>query len=72
MLRYTAELKRPEDEPASSKEAAVNDILDKLSLTHVRGNKIGDALERGIRCECEGRERILFSRARVPPCLSPL
>ena len=98
MLRYTAELKRPEDEPSASKsrrslvadlsllsaaqrgpsflfflpvprmsltaspsfppapacpclfsqEAAVNDILEKLSLVHVRGNKIGDALERGI------------------------
>ena len=45
---YTAELKRPMSEGRESKQAAVDNILKKLSLEGCRGVKIGNALSKGI------------------------
>ena len=48
MLMYTAELKRPLSEPAAAKRAAVEELLQKLSLTGCRGVRIGSTLAKGI------------------------
>lgn len=48
MLLYTAELKRPLDEPMSVKKQAVDDVIQALALESCRNRLIGDALHRGI------------------------
>lgn len=48
MLMYTAELKRPMGEPYSSKEAAVDELLEKLALTPCKDVKIGSTSSKGI------------------------
>ncbi|GLI65656.1 hypothetical protein VaNZ11_009256 [Volvox africanus] len=48
MLMYTAEMKRPISEPLESKRAAVEELLEKLSLTRCRDVRIGNALSKGI------------------------
>ena len=41
MLMYTAELKRPVDEPREEKQAAVEELIDVLGLAACRDVKIG-------------------------------
>jgi ABC-type multidrug transport system ATPase subunit len=48
MLMYTAELKRSESEPESSKKGAVEEILGVLALDSCRDVLIGSPLARGI------------------------
>lgn len=48
MLLYTAELKRPRQIPLSEKQAAVEELLDKLALKPCRHVKIGNSLDKGI------------------------
>lgn len=48
MLLYTSELKRPMSEPLSSKEAAVDDLLQKLALVPCKDVKIGSRDNKGI------------------------
>lgn len=48
MLLYTAELKRPHSVPLAEKQAAVEQLLDKLGLQACRHVKIGNPLEKGI------------------------
>lgn len=48
MLMYTAELKRPVEEPLASKRDEVDKLLEKLALDTARNTKIGNALNRGI------------------------
>ena len=48
-LLYTAELKRPPEEPFEHKKAAVSRLVSRLGLERCAGTKIGNALQRGIR-----------------------
>ena len=48
MLLYTAELKRPRQEPLAQKKAAVDELLDQLGLTGCRNVPIGNSLAKGI------------------------
>eukprot|EP01025_Chloroclados_australasicus_P023816 TRINITY_DN2402_c0_g1_i2.p1 TRINITY_DN2402_c0_g1~~TRINITY_DN2402_c0_g1_i2.p1 ORF type:complete len:652 (-),score=93.43 TRINITY_DN2402_c0_g1_i2:504-2429(-) len=48
MLLYTAELKRPVDEPYESKSRVVDDVINKLALTVCKDTVIGSALSRGV------------------------
>jgi len=48
MLLYTAELKRPRSIPLADKQAAVEELLDKLALQPCRHVRIGNPLEKGI------------------------
>jgi len=48
MLMYTAELKRPREEPLESKRAAVDALIERLELTSCRDVKIGSQLAKGI------------------------
>lgn len=48
MLMYTAELKRPVDEPVESKREAVNKVLKKLALESCKGVTIGGQMSKGI------------------------
>ena len=48
MLLYTAELKRPVNEPQAKKLAAVEEVVDVLALEPCRKVKIGSAIARGI------------------------
>lgn len=47
-LLFAARLRLPENIPASEKLARVDDVLDKLGLTHIRNMRIGDGEKRGI------------------------
>eukprot|EP00210_Caulerpa_lentillifera_P002781 g2657.t1 len=49
MLTYTAQLKRPFEEPRNEKKRAVDELIEKLALSSCRDIKIGDPhLDRGI------------------------
>jgi ABC-type multidrug transport system ATPase subunit len=48
MLLYTAQLKRPRSESISAKQAAVTQLLGKLSLAGCESSTIGNPLKRGI------------------------
>lgn len=48
MLTYTAELKRPMEEPLESKKKAVVAVMDALALLPCRDVKIGSAMVKGI------------------------
>ncbi|EFN50715.1 hypothetical protein CHLNCDRAFT_142571 [Chlorella variabilis] len=48
MLMYTAELKRPVDEPREEKQAAVEELIDVLGLAACRDVKIGNSMNKGI------------------------
>ena len=48
MLLYTAELKRPPEEPFEHKKAAVSRLVTKLGLERCAATKIGNPLQRGI------------------------
>lgn len=48
MLMYTAELKRPVEEPLGDKRAEVERLLEKLALAPAKNTRIGNALHRGI------------------------
>lgn len=48
MLMYTAELKRPRQEPLEKKQSAVEELLDVLALEGCRKVRIGSPLARGI------------------------
>ena len=47
-LFFAARLRLPETIPNSEKAARVDDVLDKLGLTHIRNTRIGDGEKRGI------------------------
>ena len=48
MLMYTAELKRPINQPKAQKKAAVDELLHVLALEGCRDVRIGSSLNRGI------------------------
>ena len=48
MLMYTAELKRPVQQPFAEKKAAVEELIDVLALESCRKVRIGSPLARGI------------------------
>jgi ABC-type multidrug transport system ATPase subunit len=48
MLLYTAQLKRPRSESIAAKQAAVQQLLDKLGLAGCASSTIGNTLKRGI------------------------
>ena len=48
MLMYTAELKRPLEESAESKEAACEKLLEELGLTAARDVLVGSEMVKGI------------------------
>ncbi|KAI1791502.1 ABC transporter [Ganoderma leucocontextum] len=47
-LLFAARLRLPESVPDSEKQARVDDILDRLGITHIRNARIGDGEKRGI------------------------
>ena len=50
MLLYTAEMKRPVDEPLSTKEAIVDKYINVLGLEVCKDTKIGNSLNRCRSC----------------------
>ncbi|EJF62714.1 ABC transporter [Dichomitus squalens LYAD-421 SS1] len=47
-LLFAARLRLPEGVPDSEKQARVDDILDRLGISHIRNVRIGDGEKRGI------------------------